>query len=60
MIKHVEKYNLGEEPETDLAYWLTKTPIERLAALEQLRQNYIKFFLNGNKPRFQRVYTVVK
>jgi hypothetical protein len=54
------KFNLGEEPETDLEYWLTKTPIERLAALEKMRQNYITFFLNGNKPRFQRIYKVVK
>jgi hypothetical protein len=60
MIKHVAKYKLGEEPETDLAYWLTKTPNERLAALEKIRQNYITFFLNGNKSRLQRVYTVVK
>lgn len=60
MIKHVAKYKLGEEPETDLAFWLTKTPVERLTALEKMRQNYITFFLNGNKPRFQRVYTVVK
>jgi hypothetical protein len=60
MIKYVKKFNLGEEPETDLEYWLTKTPIERLAALEKMRQNYITFFLNGNKPRFQRIYTVVK
>jgi hypothetical protein len=60
MIKHVKKFNLGEEPETDLEYWLTKTPIERLAALEKMRQNYITFFFNGNKPRFQKIYTVVK
>lgn len=60
MIKHIAKYKLGEEPETDLAFWLTKTPVERLTALEKMRQNYITFFLNGNKPRFQRVYKVIK
>lgn len=60
MIKVVKKYHLGEEPETDLAYWFTLTPNQRLAALEQIRQHYIKMFLNGNMPGFQRVYTVIK
>jgi len=44
MIKHVAKYKIGEEPETDLVFWLTKTPVERLTALEKIRQNYITFF----------------
>lgn len=60
MIKHVAKYKIVEEPETDLAFWLTKTPVERLTALEKIRQNYITFFLNGNKPRFQRVYKAIR
>jgi len=60
MIKHVAKYKLGEEPETDLAYWLTKTPNERLAALEKIRRNYINLFYNGIKPKFQKVYNVIK
>ncbi len=60
MNKVVEKYKLGEEPETDLAYWLTLTPNQRLAALEQMRQQYINMFLNGNRPRFQGVYRVIK
>jgi len=60
MIKVVKKYHLGEEHKTDLAYWFTLTPNQRLAALEQIRQHYIKMFLNGNRPGFQRVYTVIK
>jgi hypothetical protein len=56
----VKKYKLGEEPETDLEYWLTQTPNQRLAALEQMRQQYFQFFMNGNRPRFQRVYRVIK
>jgi hypothetical protein len=60
MIKTVKKFKLGEEPETDLEYWLTLTPNQRLAALEQIRQNYINFFMNGNRSGFQRVYTVIK
>lgn len=59
MEKVVHKYNLGEEP-SDLQYWLTKTPQERLSALESLRDLYIKLTNNGIKPRLQRVYTVIK
>jgi hypothetical protein len=59
MEKAVHKYKLGEEP-NDLNYWLTKTPQERLSALEALRDLYIKLINNGHKPRLQRVYTVTK
>ena len=59
MEKVVHKYKLGEEP-SDLEYWLSKTPQERLAALEQLRINYIKIYGNGIIPRLQRVYRIVK
>lgn len=54
MEKVVKKYKLSEEP-NDLEFWLTKSYIERLQALENLREHYIKFFLNGNRPGFQRV-----
>ena len=56
----IKKYKLGEEPETDIAYWQQKTPLERIHALEDLRQQYINFFMNGVKPRFQRVYKITK
>ena len=59
MEKVVHKYKLGEEP-NDLEFWLTKTPQERLSALESLRDLYIKLTNNGIKPRLQRVYTVAK
>ena len=59
MEKVVHKYKLGEEP-NDLEFWLTKTPQERLAALESLRDLYIKLTNNGIKPRLQRVYKVIK
>jgi hypothetical protein len=59
MEKVVHKYKLGEEPD-DLEYWLTKTPQERLAAVEQLRINYIIIYGNGIIPRLQRVYRIVK
>lgn len=59
MEKVVKKYRLGEEP-SDLEYWLTKTPQERLSALEELRDLYIKLAYNGVKPGFQRVCTIIK
>jgi hypothetical protein len=59
MEKVVHKYKLGEEP-SDLEYWLTKTPQERLAALEEIRDLSIKLTNNGIKPRFQRVYRSFK
>jgi hypothetical protein len=38
----------------DFLYWQTKTPIERLAAIETLRQQY--FYLTNNvQPRFSPV-----
>ena len=59
MEKVVRKYKLGEEPD-DLDFWLSKSPQERLAALHILRERYIQFFLNGVRPGFQRVYSVIK
>lgn len=59
MEKVVKKYKLGEEP-SDLEFWLTQTPQQRLSALESLRDLYIKLTNNGIKPRLQRVYTVIK
>lgn len=56
MEKVVYKHNLGEEP-NDLEYWLTKTPQERLSALEIMRDRYIKLAYNGVKPKFQKVIT---
>lgn len=59
MEKVVKKYKLGEEP-NDLEYWLTKTPQERLSALETMRAHYILLAYDGIKPPFQRVITFRK
>jgi hypothetical protein len=45
--------------ESDLKYWLSKSPQERLEALEQIRSEYIKWKY-GDDPGFQRVYRIVK
>ena len=59
MLKKVRKYKMNEEP-NDLEFWLSKNPTERLSALEVLREHYIKFFLNGHRQGFQRIYRVIK
>ena len=50
----IRKTTFAEEG-TDLAYWLTRTPEERVLALEFLRQQY-----HGTSIRLERVYRVVK
>ena len=45
---------------SDFHYWQSKSELERLSAIEMLRQQYIKFKYPDAEPRFQRVCTVVK
>lgn len=54
----VAKYRKGEEP-SDVAYWLRRPAIERIATLEQIREEYNQWKY-GIESRFQRVYRVVK
>jgi hypothetical protein len=54
----VRKFRLGEQP-SDFAYWQTQPYSARLAALEQLRQEYIAWKYDS-EPGFQRVCTIVK
>ena len=50
------KFNTNQ---SDFAFW-QKQPYEmRLATLEEIRQEYIRWAYDS-KPRFQRVYRVVK
>jgi hypothetical protein len=45
---------------SDKEYWKTKSGNERLAALEVLRQQYIKMMYHGIEPEFQRILTITK
>ncbi len=45
-------------PQSDRAYWMSKTPQERIAALETLRQQYVQ--LQRIQPRLQRVCRIVE
>jgi hypothetical protein len=44
---------------SDFAYWQTQLYQVRLAALEQIRQEYHRWRY-GAEPRLERVYTIVK
>ena len=55
--KIVKKQRLQERAATqdDLACWLSKTPVERVATVDYLRRQYY-----GNSTRLQRVARVVQ
>lgn len=55
--KVVRKENLKDfiEVEENLAYWLSKSPEERVAAVEYLRRQ-----LNGSSARLQRSARVIQ
>lgn len=52
------KVNITEQ-KSDFAYWQTQPYFLRLAALEQIRQEYHQWRY-GVQPGFQRVYTIIK
>ncbi len=47
------------ERRTDFAYWQSQPYEARLAALEEIRQEYHRWKY-GAEPRFQRVYSVAE
>ena len=51
-------FKKGEEPD-DVLYWLSRPPIERIRALEEIRKQY-NDWKYGTRRKFQRVYTIVK
>ena len=51
-------FKKGQEPD-DIFYWLSRPPIERIRALEEIRQQYNNWKY-GSGLEFQRVYTIVK
>jgi hypothetical protein len=56
--KTYTKANIHKQ-KSDFAYWQTQSYQARLAALEQIRQEYHRWRY-GAEPRLQRVCTVVK
>ena len=49
-----------KDKKTDFVYWQSRPEAERLAAIETLRQQYIKFKYGNVQPRFQRVCRIIK
>lgn len=47
------------EQGSDFAYWQSRPPLERLEALEQIREEY-HLWKYGHEPRLQRVLAIVK
>lgn len=47
-----------KDKQTDFLYWSSKTEIERLTAIEILRQQYINYKQDAQS-RLQRVYRII-
>ncbi|KAF0143116.1 MAG: hypothetical protein Q8L04_07705 [Ignavibacteria bacterium] len=59
MEKVVRKISLKDKRNYDLEYWLSKTPEERIAAIEFLRKQTYET-KDGSSPRLQRTVKVIK
>ncbi|KAF0151246.1 MAG: hypothetical protein FD143_2101 [Ignavibacteria bacterium] len=59
MKKVVKKISLKDKRNYDLEYWLSKTPEERIAAVEFLRKQFYEV-KDGDAPRLQRTVNVIK
>ncbi len=57
-MEKVAKIHSLHDHQTDYEYWQTKSPQERLDAIEFLREQYINFTFDV-KPRFQRVCSII-
>ncbi len=55
--KVYRKVSLKQQP-TDFAYWQSQPYLLRLAALEEIRQEY-HGWQNDTQPRLQRVYRII-
>ncbi|WP_158278757.1 hypothetical protein [Rhodohalobacter mucosus] len=62
MEKYVKKYHLKDpqQYEDEREYWRSKTPEERLMALEELRKQYMKLKGIDAEQRVQRVCKIIK
>ena len=62
MEKTVKKYHLNDpqQYEDEREYWRSKTPEERITALEQLRKQYMKLKGIDAEQRIQRVCKIIK
>ena len=59
MGKELRKLSFEEAEKEDIAYWKSKTPEEKLDALQHLREIYYDLN-NENREGFQRLYCIIK
>ncbi len=55
-----KKISLNDENNYDLEFWLSKSPVERIAAIETLRKLYLYKEKDGSTPRLQRIVRVIR
>ena len=65
MEKVVSKVSIKKESERNLEYWISKSDSEKISAIQELREQYIKFYnkeseYNESRKRLRRVYKVIK
>lgn len=60
MNRTVFRFRKRTDSDSDYEYWMTRSPQERLKAIEILRQRYLRLFYDGSEQGLQRVYRRVK
>ena len=65
MHKTIRTIKRSDEAAANAAFWRTKTPEERISAVQILREQYIALFhkereYRESRKRLRRVYTAVK
>ncbi|MBU2447220.1 MAG: hypothetical protein KJ666_16830 [Bacteroidetes bacterium] len=58
-MEKVAKIVSRKESQNDFSFWMSRTPQERISAIEILRQQYLQLKKDA-QPRLQRVYTITK
>lgn len=59
MSRGLKKLSIEEAEKEDILYWKSKTPEEKLDALQELREIYYEIN-NESRKGFQRIYRVIK
>ena len=60
MIEKVARIVKLSDESSDYEYWRSRSPLERLKALEEIREEYNRWKYTDAEQRFQRVYTIAK
>ena len=65
MQKIITKININQEIEKNLDYWATRSDSEKISAMQELREQYFKYFnkqteYNESRKRLRRLYKAYK